>query len=324
MNFKKYIYIASVVLGMGVTMTACSDDDLDPTSIFDTTEDTLDPTSPTYQLDKFCEDSLRVPYNCALYYRMKDVMTDKSYNLVPAKYENSVDLAVLCKYLWFDIYDKVVPDKDFMKKYGPRIIHFIGSSAINAANGTEVLGLAESGIKISLYKLNAMNVNSVADLNDRYFHTMHHEFAHVLHQTKTYPKEFDQLSVGHYDALGWQTRTTAEVASLGFTTPYASSQAREDFAETISNYITMTDAEWSNLMTLAGQNYQGTDDGVDGQAILERKVEIARNWLRDSWGTDLDALREEVQRRQNSYSIDLLNELRQQVYGIPIPNSVVK
>ena len=161
MNFKKYIYIAAVALGMGVTFAACSDDDLDPNSIFDDSEGQLDPTSPTYQLDKFCDDSLRVPYNCALTYRMKDVMTDKSYNLVPAKYENSVDLAVLCKYYWFDVYYSVVPDKDFLKKYGPRILHFIGSSAVNPANHTEVLGLAESGIKISLYKLNAMNLNSI-------------------------------------------------------------------------------------------------------------------------------------------------------------------
>ena len=66
MNFKKYIYIAAVALGMGVTFAACSDDDLDPNSIFDDSEGQLDPTSPTYQLDKFCDDSLRVPYNCAL------------------------------------------------------------------------------------------------------------------------------------------------------------------------------------------------------------------------------------------------------------------
>ena len=70
MNFKKYIYIAAVALGMGMTFAACSDDDLDPNSIFDDSEGQLDPTSPTYQLDKFCDDSLRVPYNCALTYRM--------------------------------------------------------------------------------------------------------------------------------------------------------------------------------------------------------------------------------------------------------------
>ena len=43
MNFKKYIYIAAVALGMGVTFAACSDDDLDPNSIFDDSEGQLDP-----------------------------------------------------------------------------------------------------------------------------------------------------------------------------------------------------------------------------------------------------------------------------------------
>ena len=41
MNFKKYIYIAAVALGMGVTFAACSDDDLDPNSIFDDTKVSL-------------------------------------------------------------------------------------------------------------------------------------------------------------------------------------------------------------------------------------------------------------------------------------------
>lgn len=117
MNFKKYIILAAVALGMSASFASCSDDDLDPTSIFEDTEE-LDPSSPTYQLDKFLDDSLRTPYNCAVTYRMKDVMTDKTYNLVPAKYANSVDLAVLCKYYWFDVYYNVVPDKDFLKKYG--------------------------------------------------------------------------------------------------------------------------------------------------------------------------------------------------------------
>lgn len=318
MKFKYLKYIAAA-FGVCLALSACSDDDLDPTSIFDDTEDALDPASPTYKLDKFCDDNLRKVYNVSLYYRMQDVMTDMGYNLIPAKYENSVDLAVLCKYLWFDVYQDVVEDKTFLMKYGPRILHFIGSPAVNPANGTVVLGLAEGGIKISLFDVNAMDVSNVQRLNDRYFHTMHHEFAHVLHQTKTYPKEFDALSVGHYDILGWQDRDLREVASLGFTTPYASSQPREDFAETISNYITMTDSEWNALLALATENYKGVDDGVDGKALLLQKVDIARNWFRDSWSMDLDALRADVQNRQNNYSLELLEELRKQVSDIPMP-----
>lgn len=319
MNFKKYIYIAVAAAAFGTGFASCGEDDLDPKSIFDDgTAETVDPSSATYQLDKFVEDSLRKPFNVTYNFRMQDVMSDMTYNLVPAKYEYSVDIAVLCKYLWFDVYRKVASDPEFLQKYGPRIIHVIGSPAVNAANGTVTLGVAEGGIKITLYNLNSIDTSNFQFLNEWYFHTMHHEFAHVLHQTKTYPKEFDSLSIGHYDVLGWQNRTTEEVASLGFTTPYASSQPREDFAETISNYITMTDSEWAKLEKLAQQNYNGVDDGVDGLAILTEKVSIARNWLRDSWGIDLDELRAELQRRQNAYSPALLEELCKQVYDIPV------
>ena len=55
-------------------------------------------------------------------------------------------------------------------------------------------------------------------------------------------------------------------------------------------------------------------DGVDGRSIILQKVEIARQWFRDSWNMDLDALRAEVQTRQLNYDIEAL---REQVYGIP-------
>lgn len=319
MKFKYLKAFAVAVLALGAGFTSCSDDDLDPTSIFDLNEGALDPASPTYKLDKFCEDNLRQVYNVSTYYRLQDVMSDMNYNLVPARYELSVDLAVLCKYFWFDVYQEVVEDKTFLMKYGPRILHFIGSPAVNPANHTVVLGLAEGGIKISLFDVNAMDVTDALYLNDRYFHTMHHEFAHVLHQTKTYPKEFDSLSVGNYDALGWQDRPEGETASLGFTTPYASSEPREDFAETISNYITLPQDQWDALLKLASQNYNGKDDGVDGKALILQKVDIARNWFRDSWQMDIDALRAEVQKRQTEYNVDLLKELRKQVEDIQVP-----
>ena len=54
-------------------------------------------------------------------------------------------------------------------------------------------------------------------------------------------------------------------------------------------------------------------DNYNGVEVIERKVSIARQWLKDAWNVDLDALRHEVQVRQASYDID---ELRKQVYDI--------
>ena len=46
-----------------------------------------------------------------------------------------------------------------------------------------------------------------------------------------------------------------------------------------------------------------------GEEILQ-KLNIARKWLMDDWGIDLDAIREEVQWRQRNYNME---ELRQQI-----------
>ena len=91
--------------------------------------------------------------------------------------------------------------------YGPRIIMLVGSPAINPRSRTIEVGLAEGGIKVTLLNVNRLGnyVNNPAQLinvlNDEYFHTMHHEFAHILHQTKSIPTEFRILSAGHYDGV---------------------------------------------------------------------------------------------------------------------------
>ena len=194
---KKIRYYISALLLVAVTamsLTSCGEDKLGPT-IFPDVDETLDPTSYTYQLDKFLKENYLDKYNLTFLYKMPDISTNMNYNLVPAEYSNSIDLAVLCKHLWFDVYDKIAGE-DFLKIYGPRIILLIGSPAINPSSGTEIVGLAEGGIKISLFKVNSMDINNFQLMNELYFHTMHHEFTHILHQTKTYPTEFNTISVG--------------------------------------------------------------------------------------------------------------------------------
>ena len=56
-------------------------------------------------------------------------------------------------------------------------------------------------------------------LNEYYFETMHHEFAHILHQKKSYPTEYNQISAADYSSTGWQNRTELQAWKLGFVTP---------------------------------------------------------------------------------------------------------
>ena len=153
---------------------------------------------------------------------------------------------------------------------------------------------------------------------------MHHESSHILHQTKTYPAEFRTISAGFYKPNGWEERSEQEARSLGFTGNYGSSQEREDFVEIIANYIVKTDDEWASMMSDAAKGWKQDDDGtlhqlekdedgIDGPAVIEQKLAICRNWLRDDWNIDLDSLRNEVQRRQANMNID---SLRNQVLTI--------
>ena len=266
---KKIKYFISALLLMAVAtmlLPSCSEDSLGPT-IFPEVSDELDPNSYTYSLDTFLLNHYLNKYNLTFLYKMPDVSTNMNYNLVPATYQNSKDLAMLCLYLWFDVYDKIAGE-EFLKAYGPRIILLIGSPAYNPQSGNEIVGLAEGGIKVSLFKVNELNrfFGNPYMMNEYYFKTMHHEFAHILHQTKTYPNEFNTISIGHYDSNNWQDRSEGQTASLGFITTYASSEFREDFAETIANYIVLSDDQWEEIMDLARRGWvSGDEDDVTSE-----------------------------------------------------------
>ena len=253
-KYFKYIGAIALVAMAAMSLSSCSEKGFDET-IFPDVTDELDPSSYTYKFDKWLKENYLDVYNLEFQYRLKDTETDMYYNLEPATLANSIDLAVLAKYMWFDVYEEVSGSKEFVKMYGPRILMLVGSPAINPQSGTTVVGLAEGGIKVTLLNVNAMNVNNIYALNGDYFHTMHHEFSHILHQTKSIPREIQLLSLGHYDASNWQDRDPRVVNSLGFVTPYGSSEIREDFAETIANYITKTDAEWELIWRNASRGF---------------------------------------------------------------------
>lgn len=283
-KINQILFIATILFGLA----SCEKDKFTDSIFIDPVENT---DSYTYEFDQWLYEHYTVPYNVDFRYRLDDNGTDPNYNVVPVSIGMADTIAHLALYLWYDVYDEVASE-GFLKENGPRIIQLIGSAMINASQGTEKLGLAEGGIKITLMKVNLMETNNVDQLNEYIFKTMHHEFSHILHQKKTYPKEFEQLSSADYNPDGWQYTSDTEAWQMGFASPYGGSQAREDFVEIIANYIVKSDADLNKMLTVAGQ------DGKNGRKILEQKIEICRTWLLEKWNLDLDALRAEVQLRQ--------------------------
>lgn len=282
---KKIFYNIIGIAAIVAIFSSCCGGDSFTDSIFDTDVPAVDETKATYPFDLWLYDNFVVPYNVDVKYRFDLSASDLNFQLTPADYNRSQLLAHFIQYLFYEVYTKYAGE-DFMKKYGPRIFHFIGSSGFSPTTGTEVLGTASGGVKITLYKINEMKPYSegvtysgedVNVLNENYFHTMHHEFSHVLHQTKSYPVTFGQVTSGSYDPINWQDRDSVWTHQNGYVTHYASSATYEDFVETLSCIITDTKHRWMNRIINAAS--MGVRQG-DKEDILE---------LIDSLDIDLDA-----------------------------------
>lgn len=293
-----------LLIAASAALTSCSDDDLDPNSIFAPT-DGNEIKSPEYaEFDEWIIKNYTEPYNIRLQYLYNDKETDQTYNVIPADFDKSKGLAKLVKHMWIDAYAEAVSE-EFIKTYTPRIIQLIGSYEWNS-NGSQVLGTAEGGLKVMLYGVNFLDLDNPRvnttdpyanksavplDLNHWFFHTMHHEFCHILTQKKDYPTDFRAISAGKYHSADWINVKDENAAKEGFVTGYASGEYNEDFAEVYATYITMSQEGWDKIINNAG---------TSGAATIKSKLAIVREYFSQSWGIDIDKLRAVVLERSAS------------------------
>lgn len=200
MQLNKSILLCSLFAGLALGLVACSEDNPVDTSTTVITEEEVVENN----FDKWLKASILEPYNVQIRYKLKDNESNMRYNLSPAEYSKSVQMAHLIKYLGFEVYDEVTGSKSFIRQLFPKLVDLVGSRAYNV-NGTFVLGTAEGGRKMTLYMVNELDPTNVDALNEYYFKTLHHEFGHIQNQTKPYPQEFQQISATSYIADSWST-----------------------------------------------------------------------------------------------------------------------
>lgn len=289
---KKNIYAILLAFVASFALMSCSDDDPSSESIFPTTSPKRD------AFDKWLLENYTFPYNVEMKYKMEDIESDMKYHLVPADSAKTAKLSIIMKYLWFDAYNEVI-GPDFIKENMPRTIHFIGSPAYNS-EGTMVLGTAEGGLKITLYMVNSLDDKTLKNydtMNKYYFHTLHHEFTHILNQKIPYDQSFKLITESGYVSGDWYTISDKTAHQAGFITPYAMVEPLEDFAEMLSGYVTMSQSEWNAILA---------DAGTTGAASISAKLDIVRNYMQESWNVDIDQLRAAVLRRASTLSaVDL-------------------
>lgn len=284
-HIKRWLALPILGLATLTLTTACSKDD-EPDASRSVTAQTL-PEKTSF--DKWLDRNYVDAYNVNFMYRMLYNETPTGRNLAPATLENSMRMAKIIKHAWFNVYDEV-GGTDFMRLYAPRQILLIGSRSTDKS-GMDLLGTAASGLKVTLYKVNHIDPQRLEDLKWVYFGTIHHEFAHILHQHNRWPDAFNDVTKDDYLPSTWANADNARpsvYAAKGFVTAYARMANSEDVAEVTAAIITWSDAEWNQLYQTAG---------ADGTAKIKKKVEIMKKYMLDTYKVDLDQLRAVADRR---------------------------
>lgn len=259
---------------------SCNKDSLSDTSVF------TGLTAERNEFDEWLDRNYVDTYNIQFKYRFTDIESSMDYHLTPASYEQSIQMAKLVRHMCLQAYDEVTGSTDFIYENFPKIIFLVGSYAYKTT-GTVVLGTAEAGTKITLYNVDNLKPSAIT-AKTAYFKTIHHEFGHILNQTKPYSTDFNEISGSSYIQDDWSDISEASALSAGFISSYAASAVGEDFVEILSLYINRTAEEWESMMVTAGET---------GRPVIESKLEIVRNYMKDSWNIDMDQLRDVVLRR---------------------------
>jgi substrate import-associated zinc metallohydrolase lipoprotein len=289
---KKFTFLLTIILA-SLWLGACSEDALNGESIL------KESTRVENELDRWLFTNYVLPYNIRVIYRMEDIETMMSFNLVPPEYDKSIQLAKLVLFSGLEAFDEVTGGQDFIHDNFPKDLLFVGSPAVRN-NNSEIVGAADGGDKMIFFSVNIFDQKDEELLQNRYIGVVFHEFGHILDARKPRPRDFDEVSGSGYVGDTYETRYTTRDAALraGFLTPYAASSPAEDFTITFSEYFTLTEAEWEALLTKAG---------ATGRAIIMSKFDLVNAYMRDEWNLDLDALRAVVLRRKSeAKDLDLI------------------
>ena len=241
-------------------------------------------------IDNWIRDTLTAPYNVAAKYKWDQGELEFDKSLTPPKEEKIIPVLSSIKKVWIDTY-VAEAGKTFMQKYVPKFFILVGSASWNL-DGTITLGTAEGGRRIVLYVLNDFRVKGMTGYVQSdstniimMFHTIEHEFGHILHQTVLYPEDFKRISVGDYTS-NWNNTTDKEANEKGFVTAYSQSAPDEDFVEMISTMLTQGKTGYEALIN--------SISSTTAKSRLRQKEAIVVTYFKDVWGINFYSLQTRV------------------------------
>lgn len=254
--------------------------------------------TPQNDLDKWLHKNYVEPYNIEVIYKYSDIETALTSNISPISYEKAIELAHLTLFMCIEPYNDVTGSKDFIRGLFPKVLYFLGSSSFNP-NGTETLGLAEAGRKISLLKSNILSLQNWDQLNFYIFHTIHHEFGHIQNQIKAYPKSFETISGQDYVSEAWSDDDTYGTPADIKNTVMAELNAKVDPAK----------AELDKLNAKVTELETAVASDPSKQAELDQAIAKRDAYKRETYDP-LAAWRASVNKTLRELSVSEVNALR--------------
>ncbi|MGQ7852862.1 zinc-binding metallopeptidase [Pedobacter sp. WC2501] len=276
MKIKFSIFYIALV-GICLTFSSCKKETLPETPIVGLGGDTW----VKGNIDSYIKLNFTDPYNIQVKYKWDPYETSYNKNITPVNEDNVIPALDAVQKIWIAPYKKVSGD-DFLRRYSPKEYVMYGSASYNS-DGTITLGEAEGGKKITLFVINTYDRKNVAEVK-RMLHTIHHEFAHILHQNILYPREFKQLNPQWYTA-SWFNTDAADANAQGLVTPYAKAAVDEDWVETIAYLLVEGQTAFDALVT--------ANPGT-AALILRTKEAMIVEYYRSAYSIDFRALQTEV------------------------------
>ncbi len=191
------------------------------------------------ELDIYLKNEFRDPFGSVVIYKFVDRFISPNRFAVPPERSVVRPVAELVKQAWIEPYNRGADiGVDFMKRYFPAELVFIGSPLFNN-DGTITLGVADAGVRVTLTEVNGYSPGDTRWIQ-RSFSTLHHEFAHIIDQNFNFDDQvFFKISGSDYTSPGsWTGVSSDDAISRGMVTPYGTSAVGEDFAELVAAIVT--------------------------------------------------------------------------------------
>ncbi|QHS58929.1 zinc-binding metallopeptidase [Chitinophaga agri] len=232
-------------------------------------------------LDLWLDSVFTKPYNIEVKYRFERYELTLDKTLVPVMESKVRPVMSTIQKTWIEPY-MAEAGETFFKTYCQKQFVLVGSPQFNS-NNTITLGTAEGGRKVVLFWLNDFLITDKPFVKEM-LHTIHHEFAHILHQTIMYPVEYKRISTGYTGS--WNDYTLTEALAKGFITQYARSAPDEDFVEMIATMLVEGKDGFDAIVESAPD---------DAQPKLRQKEEIVVRYFMENYNIDFYRLQTRVQ-----------------------------